>query len=110
MVYVGTSNVEYIYIHEADHSDEMHFISLEKSATAPTFKVKCCCNQEWGFEFWMENNSDYERIKITIMGVVFNCDTLQELLDELTDAFHDGFEELLINQKQVKTNDNKYLQ
>jgi hypothetical protein len=111
MVYVGTYNTEYIHIREVGNPEEEHFISLEKSAHAPTFKVGCCCDQEWEYEFWMENNSDYERIKMTIMDAAFECDSMSELLNALSDMFMDGFEELLVAEKLTAAKDsNKYLQ
>lgn len=96
MVYRGTYTTERLMFHNESDPNEVHFIALTKSADAPTFYVTCCCDEEWGYEFYIENNSDYERVKFNIMEAMFDCESMTELLDELSEIFEDGFEGLLV--------------
>ena len=96
MVYHGTSAHEIIQFHMIGCPNDLHFIELTKSAVKPTFYVTCCCDPEWGYEFYMENNSDYERIKMVIMDALMDCDHMEELLCELSEIFEDGFEDILV--------------
>ena len=96
MVYYGTDNVEIIQVRPMDDLDGIHFISLGKRANEPTFYVTCCCDENWGYEFYLENNSDYERVKFNIMEAIFECNTVEELMTALTDVFEDGFSDLMV--------------
>lgn len=96
MVYHGTDNVEMIQIRPMDDLDNVHFISMVKNANEPTFYVTCCCDDNWGYEFYLENNSDYDRIKFNIMEAIFECNTMDELLVVLSEVFEDGFSDLMV--------------
>lgn len=99
MVYAGTNNSELIIFHAAGDSDNMHFIELNKPINGMTFSVGCCCDREWGYQFRMESNSDYERIKFIIMDSIFNCDDVDELLNMLSSTFEDGFSDIIIKDE-----------
>jgi hypothetical protein len=96
MVYKGTDNIEIIQVHPMDNLSETHFISLVKPANSPTFYVTCCCNEDWGYEFYLENNSDYERIKFNIMETIFEAETMNDLLETLSEVFEDGFSDIMV--------------
>ena len=96
MVYHGSDLVEIIQVHPMDDLKATHYINLVKSADTPTFYVTCCCDDEWGYEFYLENNADYERVKFNIMEAIFECEDVVELLDELRDMFEDNFADILI--------------
>lgn len=96
MIYHGTSTHEIIQFHTIGDCDMLHFIELSKSATKPTFYVTCCCDEDFIYEFYMENNSDYERVKMAILDSIFNCENVAELLEELSEIFEDGFEDILV--------------
>ena len=97
MIYHGTSAHEIIQFHPIGSNNELHFIELTKAAMKPTFYVTCCCDEDWVYEFYLENNSDYERVKMTILDSVFNCDSAEELLEELSEIFEDGFEDIMVD-------------
>lgn len=99
MVYHGTDLVEVINVHPIDELSETHCISLVKSADNAKFYVNCCCDEDWVYEFYMLNNSDYERIKFSIMEAIFECDTMDELMERLSDIFEDGFEDIMVNEE-----------
>lgn len=91
MVFCGTGNVERIFVHPMNKLNESHYIDIVTSKDDPTFFVTCCCDEDWGYEFEY-NKSDYERVKFNIMEMIFECDTMDELLDVLSEVFEDGFE------------------
>lgn len=95
MVYHGTSVHELIQFHAIGDSD-LHFIEMMKAADEPTFSVTCCCDPDWYYEFYMDNNSDYERVKMTIMDELFDDQDIEELLDELSEIFEEVFEDILV--------------
>lgn len=99
MVYHGTDLVEVIQVHPMDDLGGTHCVNLVKSADNATFYVTCCCDEDWSYEFYMLNNSDYERIKFVIMEAIFNCDTMDELMETLSETFEDGFEDILVNSE-----------
>lgn len=91
MVYCGTGNVERIFVHPMNNLNESHYIDIVTNKDDPTFFVTCCCDEDWVYEFEY-NKSDYERVKFNIMEMIFECDTMDELLDALSEVFEDGFE------------------
>lgn len=96
MVYHGTSVSESIQFHLIGQPNQIHWIEMTKCANKPTFIVTCCCDMNWGYEFYMENNSDYERVKMVIMESIMNCEDIDELMDELSEIFEDGFDGILV--------------
>lgn len=96
MVYSGTYAIEAIEFSYVSNPAEKHHIELIKFADTPTFGVSSCCGGDWYYEFLMEGNSDYERVKMAIMDTIFECETVEELLDELSGLFEDGFSDILI--------------
>lgn len=99
MVYYGTNTVECIEFHPAGDSKNHHFIMMTKQSDAPIFTVECCCDPEWHYDFWMKNNSDYERVKFNIMETIFKCEDVDALLIVLSEIFEDGFADILINDE-----------
>lgn len=99
MVYYGTDIVEYIVFHPEGNYEDKHLIGMTKHSDAPIFTVDCCCDSEWHYDFWMENNSDYERVKLCIMEAVFECEDMDALMVVLSEIFEDGFEDILIKDK-----------
>lgn len=106
MLYRGTDQVEIIEVSPIDEIGTMHYINIAKSATEPTFCVTCCCDEDWMYEFYLENNSDYERIKWNIMDAIFDCETMDRLLEELSRIFEDGFADIIVNH-YVTDSDNR---
>jgi len=96
MVYQGTMVSESILVNDLN---ETHFIELTKAADVPVFYVTCCCDENWFHAFSMRNSSDYERVKYNIMENVFESDTMEELLETLSEIFEDGFSDILIEEE-----------
>lgn len=109
MVYGGTYTSETIVIKA---EGQMQYIELMKSANEPTFSVSCGCDEDWGYEFIMEDNSSYERVKITIMETIFECESMEEVLSTLSEIFENGFADILIDNGcngDCEHCENKYL-
>ena len=96
MIYHGTEVVESIAVRPMEDMDVKHYINMVKMSDEARFYVDCCCNPDWFYDFKMENNSDYERIKFCIMENIFKCETMDELLYTLGEAFEAGFDDILI--------------
>lgn len=96
MVFYGTNNIECINFHVAGDSKTHHFIMMTKLSDAPIFTVECSWDSEWCYDFWMENNSDYERVKYNIMETIGECEDVDVLQTVLEKIFEDGFEEILV--------------
>ena len=96
MQYCGTNNTEMIWFNAMDGCCDNHYIELIKLADEPVLCVRFCCDPEWYYEFVLEDNTVYERIKYNIMEAIFNYETIPELLDYLDDVFVDGFSDVLL--------------
>lgn len=99
MVYYGTNMVECIEFHTAGDPNDGHFIMMTKRSDAPIFTVECCCDSEWRYDFWMKNNSDYERVKFNVMEAIFECEDMNALMRYLGEIFEDGFEDILVEEE-----------
>lgn len=91
MTYSGTYAKEIIVVNPMNELHKAYFIELTKSAEEPVFWVACNYNEDWVWEFYLESNSDYERVKFAVMDMIFKCDTMTELLDTLGATFEDNF-------------------
>lgn len=115
MVYHGTVASEKIAFHPDGEPSKLHYIELTKSPHEPMFWVSCCCDENWFYSFYMEGNSDYERVKFNIMETIFECEDMADLIETLSDIFEDGFSDILIydNDQDCENCDdnenNKYL-
>ena len=101
MVYYGTYTTERIAIHPIGEPECMCFIELTKLADVPVFAVSCSHSAQWYHEFYIDNNSDYERVKMAIMDVMFTAASISEVMDELTEIFKDGFDGILVKDDHV---------
>ena len=99
MVYHGTYNKETIAVHPMNSLGETHFIEMVKSAEEPIFWVTCCCDDDWYYEFYLECNSDYEAVKFAIMEMICDCETMDELLDTLSDMFECDFADMMVDRE-----------
>lgn len=98
MVFEGINAIERLIVSSVDDVT-MHFITMIKFADTPTFGVACDCDDEWHYEFYMSNNSDYERVKFNIMEAIFECEDMDSLMRVLSEVFEDGFADILIKDE-----------
>lgn len=102
MIYHGTYTVECIAVYTMDNMRVAQFIELKTYADQPTFSVECSYDEDWYYEFYIESVSDYERVKFNIMKAISECETMEELLDMLSEIFEDGFEDILIEDALIE--------
>lgn len=101
MVCNGIYVAETFEVNPMDALNETHWITMEKSGEAPVFYVYACCDDDWFYVFKMSSNTDYERVKHNIIDMIFECDTMDELLANLGKLFKDGFADILINKEEI---------
>ena len=97
MTYYGTVKKEEIVIKQDDGSFES--VSLTKSCVAPTFIVATSYDDEWIWEFWMEDPSVYEMVKHMVMDAVFERDDMDELIEDLDGLFEEYFADLVVDEE-----------
>lgn len=96
MIYYGTDVTETIYMHRDNNMQDMHFVELTKSGDEPVFYVKACCNPDWSWKFFMDNVSNYEMVKHTVMDTMFECDDMNEVIEELDVQFEEIFNDIVV--------------
>jgi hypothetical protein len=103
MVYCGSSYTENIIVHEENLQgvieDVAHCISLTTAAHEPKFCVTCCCNEEWMWEFYYTSKTDYERVKMCVMDMLYECNDMYQLMDLLDEVFLEVFEDMLVEEE-----------
>lgn len=82
-----------------DDGMEMHFVTMTKHADMPIFSVSCCCDDDWYYEFYLENNTDYERVKFNILSAIFECEDMDSLMRALSETFENGFADILVKDE-----------
>lgn len=100
MIYRGTYKSEKITFNPEDMMCEDCAVELCKSAEDGSFCVMLDCGEyDWVWEFVTDSASDYERIKFTIMEVMFEAETIDEFAGTLDDIFTDGFADILVEDE-----------
>lgn len=99
MVYRGTSNTETIWFRQENDFKEMHYIELHKADDEPVFYVTSCCNEDWIWAFKLDNPSNYEMVKFTIMETAFGCCCINSLLDALDEIFAEELVDILVENE-----------
>lgn len=100
MVYCGTAASEMIMVHPMDNLNETRIIEMVKAAHDPKFivTVEVADDYVYAWEFWMEDNSLYERVKLNIFDCIFEYDTMEEIASALDEIFEDGFSDVLVRE------------
>ena len=99
MIYCGNYEVEVIRVHPEDNINESHYISLTTDKDSPSFSVHCCCDDEWEWTFWY-SKTNYEMIKHLIFDVIFECETIDDVIDTLDEIFSEDFEEIVFYEEE----------
>lgn len=100
MMYRGSMFIERIGFCPDGNPKNTHFIEMCKGDGI--FTVAFCCNLDWHYEFAFDNVSDYERVKYNVMEQIFECDSIEELLDQLSEIFEDGFDIITEDENDVE--------
>lgn len=93
MFYVGTSAAEFINVNDSGNE---YVISMVKMHDKSTFVVCSDYDDDWSYEFYMDNSSDYESVKYFIMDYIFQLDTMSKLLNGLSELFEGSFSGMLV--------------
>lgn len=88
MYLCGFYETERIIVHPNGNLEESHWIDLVKDKDEPIFYVTCCCDDEWGWEFGYDK-TNYERIKHIIVDCIFECNDMEDLIDDLDEIFEE---------------------
>lgn len=96
MQYIGTNDVEMIWIAPEEDEEDQHYIELIKACDEPIFYVRSCCDPSWIYKFYMDGVSNYEMVKHTIVDAAFECDNMTELMDYLDDVFVENFDDIIV--------------
>ena len=99
MIFHGNYTKEVIVVHPHYDESDHQFVELIKDADEPMFTVSFYAGDElycWDFE--MNNNSDYDRVKFNVMEAIFDVEDMEELAEVLDKVFNDGFEDILITE------------
>lgn len=98
MVYCKTVNIERIVVHPANTHRSSHVIEMIKYGDEPVFSIGLDDgDDEWYWEFDMTCPSNYERVKLTLFDMVYECDNMFELAELLDEVFWENFEDILID-------------
>lgn len=97
MTYYGTVKKEEIAIQQDDGGFE--YVILAKSCVTPTFVVTTSYDEEWSWEFWMEDPSVYEMVKHMVMDKTFECDNMDELMEDLDEIFDEYFADFVMDEE-----------
>lgn len=96
MFYKGTAQVEHICIAPECDVDAEYCISMMKAEQDNAFYVTTNYDDDWFWEFYLDGMTNYEMVKHMIIDVVFDCDTMDEVIAELDNAFGDIFEDIVV--------------
>lgn len=100
MIYKGTNYTERINF--ATCEGQKFWTELRKAPTTPKLEVFLCedmgtSRNVWSWWFDITDPMTYEQIKLNVMEMMFEADTVQELADTMEDTFTDGFEAVLLD-------------
>ena len=101
MIFCGISQTESICLHEKNNLDQTDIIDITTDTHEPKFYVYACSNEEYMWEFRYTSKTDYERIKMCIIDVASDCDSLTETLDALSGVFLEYFDDILWSEEHV---------
>ena len=101
MIYRGTYQQETIMVSPEDCTQSYQFIDLTKDAADNILTVRLDTGlDECEWSFYLDEPSDYERIKFNIMQSVFETENMEKLAETLDEIFNDGFEDILIEDEE----------
>ena len=102
MVYCSTGSLERLFFHPNNNLEERHWVDLEMSNCGATFSVTMCCDDEWVWEFYYTSKTDYERVKMCIIDMLYECNNMYELMSLLDEVFLEVFEDMLVEDEEVE--------
>ena len=101
MIFSGVVQSESIHLYEENDADKICTIGLTMASHEPKFYVNSLEHKDWFWEFRYTGKTDYERVKMCIMEVAAECDSIMETLDALSDVFLEFFSDMLEPEEHV---------
>lgn len=102
MIYRGTNFTERIQLSPMDRINTVQWIEMRRFGNDNDLEVFLCDDygnrrEVWSWWFTLDNQTTYEQIKFNIMASIFDCDTITDLVDALSEIFTDGFSDVLLS-------------
>ena len=101
MIYNGTYKQETMIVSPNNDEKEIQFIDLVIDPNEQILSVRLDADTEdYYWDFYLDNPSDYERIKFNIMQSAWDVEDMEELAKTLDRIFSDGFADILIGDEE----------
>ena len=105
MIYKGTNFTERIQMTPMDRMHSTQWIEMRIFAETNELEVFLCDDyggrrNVWSWSFELDQPMTYEQIKFNIMEHMFECDTMDEFADVLSEVFEDGFGGVLVEDEE----------
>lgn len=101
MIFSGIMQTESVHLYEENDLDQAYVINLTMARYEPKFYVHALDNDDWFWEFDYTSKTDYERVKMSIIDVIADCDSFMEALDTLSEVFLEYFDDMLAPEEHV---------
>ena len=101
MIYNGMYKQETLIVSPNNDEKEIQFIDLVIDANEHIVSVRLDAETEdYYWDFYLDNPSDYERIKFNIMESMWDVEDMEELAETLGHVFNDGFADILVQDEE----------
>ena len=100
MMLCGVIESERIVVHPDNRPHESHWIDITKDKDGPMFYVTTCCNTDWSWDFWY-STTNYDIVKHLVVDCALTSHTMDELLNELDEAFTDICSDMVYYDKEM---------
>ena len=105
MIYRGTNFTERIQMSPMDRMKTTQWIEMRRFAKSNELEVFLCDDygnkrNVWSWWFELDEPMTYEQIKFNILEHMFECDTMDELAEVLSEVFEDGFAGVLMDDEE----------
>ena len=103
MIFDGIYEAEKLVVKEESQNGALHYIGLVIDKDEPVFSVSCCCDEDWEWKFWY-NKWNYEMVKHIIVDCMFECDSMEELIEDLDETFFDTCGDIVYGEDNFDCN------
>lgn len=98
MMYCTTEKIERIWFAPESNEDDLHYIEMYKSEDKCYVTVDG--DDDWMWAFKLDDPSNYEVVKYTIMDAMFKACCMDNFKENLDIAFEDCFAEILVDDDE----------
>ena len=97
MIYCNTEKIERIWFAPESNEDILHYVEMYKSEGKCYVTIDC--DDDWMWAFKLDDPTNYEVVKYTIMDAMFKSCCVDRLKDNLDIAFEDCFADILADDE-----------